>query len=111
MTRRVVCLCAEWCGICRDYRDGFQSLAPRYPAVEFVWLDIDDEASWLDDAEVDTFPTLLVLDDATARFFGPLTPQPEVLARILDALDSQPTREVLTTPAWVASLARTLSLR
>ncbi len=25
----VVCLCAGWCGVCRDYRSGFDAMAQR----------------------------------------------------------------------------------
>ena len=27
----VACLCAAWCGTCRDYRAGFEALAARFP--------------------------------------------------------------------------------
>ena len=30
-----VCLCAGWCGTCRDYRDGFLALAARFPDARF----------------------------------------------------------------------------
>ena len=33
-----ICLCADWCGTCRDYRNLFEALAPAHPGVRFVWL-------------------------------------------------------------------------
>ena len=34
----VVCLCADWCGTCRDYRALFDALAPAYAAWEAVFV-------------------------------------------------------------------------
>ena len=84
----VVCLCADWCGTCRDYRALFDALAPAYPGVRFVWVDIEDEADVAGDLDVETFPTLLVADGQTARFLGPLLPQAAVLSRLLESLQA-----------------------
>lgn len=81
----VICLCANWCGLCRDYHDVFAGLAARYPHARFAWLDIEDQAGLVGDVEVETFPTLLVADAEGTRFFGPLTPQPQTLSRLLDS--------------------------
>ncbi|MBT9474628.1 thioredoxin family protein [Polaromonas sp.] len=83
----VVCLCADWCGLCRDYRDVFASMAARYPRARFAWLDIEDQADLLGDVEVETFPTLLAADAEGLRFLGPLTPQAQTLSRLLDSLE------------------------
>ena len=83
----VVCLCADWCGLCRDYRDVFASMAARYPRARFAWLDIEDQADLLGDMEVETFPTLLAADAEGIRFMGPLTPQAQTLSRLLDSLE------------------------
>lgn len=82
----VVCLCADWCGLCRDYADLFAQMAARYPGSRFAWLDIEDQAELVGDIEVETFPTLLVADAGGTRFLGPLTPQAQTLSRLLDAL-------------------------
>jgi hypothetical protein len=29
----VVCLCAEWCGVCREYRSRFEQVLARLPQV------------------------------------------------------------------------------
>lgn len=84
----VVCLCAEWCGLCRDYETLFTQMAARYPAFSFAWLDIEDQAELVGDLEVETFPTLLMADAHGLRFFGPLTPQANTLSRLLDSLQS-----------------------
>lgn len=83
-----VCLCADWCGTCRDYRALFEALAPSHPGVRFVWVDIEDEADVAGDLDVETFPTLLIADGQTARFLGPLLPQAAVLTRLLESLQA-----------------------
>ena len=84
----VVCLCADWCGLCRDYHELFAQMATRYPAFRFVWLDVEDQSALVGDIDVETFPTLLLADAGGTRFFGPLTPQPQTLSRLLDSLEN-----------------------
>ena len=84
----VVCLCAAWCGTCRDYRATFDAAAGRHPTLRFSWIDIEDEAELVGDLDVETFPTLLVADPASVRFFGPLLPQPDHLRRLLASLQA-----------------------
>ena len=83
-----VCLCANWCGTCRDYRAIFEALALAHPGVRFEWVDIEDESELAGDLDVETFPTLLIADGANARFLGPLLPQAPVLARLLASLQA-----------------------
>ena len=84
----VVCLCAQWCGLCRDYQTVFAQMATRHPDFRFVWLDVEDQADLAGDVDVETFPTLLLADAQGARFFGPLTPQASTLSRLLESLHS-----------------------
>lgn len=88
-TRLVACLCAAWCGTCREYAQTFEQLAASHPALCFVWVDIETHADWLDDHDIENFPTLLVQDAAQpagqARFFGPVLPAIGILERMLDA--------------------------
>jgi hypothetical protein len=49
------------------------------------WVDIEDEADLLGHVDIETFPTLVLLDEQHVRFFGPLTPQPDTLRRVLRA--------------------------
>lgn len=83
----VICLCADWCGLCRDYQGVFAQMAARYPKSRFAWLDIEDQADLVGDLEVDTFPTVLLADAQGTRFFGPLTPHAETLSRLLDSME------------------------
>jgi thioredoxin 1 len=86
----VVCLCAEWCGACREYRPLFEQVAQTHPALRFAWVDIEDHAELTDDFDVETFPTLLVAGQGGTHFLGPMLPHAETLSRLLSSL--QPAR-------------------
>ncbi len=92
----VVCLCAEWCGVCRDYRSRFMQVRALFPRAQFLWIDVEDEAELLDPLEVENFPTLLLAVAGQPRFFGTVTPQAETLERLIRAQTSD-----ATTPAVV----------
>lgn len=79
----VACLCAEWCGVCRDYRSVFERVKSRFPQARFIWIDVEDQADLVDPIEVDNFPTLLIAVGDQARFFGTMTPQAETLERLV----------------------------
>ncbi len=80
----VSCLCAAWCGSCRDYRATFEALAAQFaPSADFAWIDVEDEADALGDLDIDDFPTLLIAEGATLRFLGPVTPQPQTAERLI----------------------------
>ena len=79
----VVCLCAAWCGVCRDYQSRFAQVQARYPQVEFLWIDVEDEADLLHPLDIEDFPTLLLACGNEPRFLGPLTPQAEMLERLI----------------------------
>lgn len=83
---QVLCLCAEWCGSCRDYRALFAQVAHAHPALPFAWVDVEDHAELADAFEVETFPTLLVASERGLHFLGPLLPHAQTLARLLAAL-------------------------
>ena len=84
MRTLVACLCAEWCGSCRDYRATFAALQAQFAAdAEFAWIDVEDDADALGDPDIDDFPTLLIADDAALRFFGPVTPQAQTAERLV----------------------------
>jgi thioredoxin 1 len=108
---RVVCLCAAWCGVCRDYRAVFDAAAAAAGAqAVFRFIDIEDEAALLDEVEAEDFPTLLIAQGARALFFGAITPQPATLARLVErALDG--VLEPLAADAAVAALVQRLRER
>jgi thioredoxin 1 len=85
----VACLCAAWCGTCRDYRVTFDAVAKDFPGHAFKWIDIEDESALFDDIDLDldieTFPTIAIVHDESLRFFGPVLPQAGALARLIEA--------------------------
>lgn len=94
----VVCLCAGWCGLCTDYRQVFEKVAldagQRFARARFAWLDIEDEADWIGDLDIETFPTMLVADWQGVLFMGSLTPHPETLSRLLKSLQEPDARHL-----------------
>ncbi|MCB1959011.1 MAG: thioredoxin family protein [Rhodocyclaceae bacterium] len=82
----VACLCAEWCGTCRDYRPGFAALQAQFPQAAFLWIDIETHADWADDFDIEDFPTLLIQQGPATRFFGPMLPYHSHLTRSLQQL-------------------------
>jgi len=104
----VVCLCAQWCHVCEQYRSSFAQVQANiladYPYTRFAWLDIEDEADLLDPLDVENFPTLLLAVGPTARFFGPITPQPQTLERLVRQAKQAPT--ALVDPAITALVTR-----
>lgn len=87
---QAICLCAAWCGVCRDWDRVFRELAAAFPGVRFAWVDVEDEADALGDLEIETFPTLLVAQDGQARFFGPVQPLAGEVSRLLKRLFADP---------------------
>jgi thiol-disulfide isomerase/thioredoxin len=81
----VVCLCAEWCGTCREYRGEFERLGSLFPRVRFFWRDIEDEenAGSMGDLDIEDFPTILAYRREWVLFFGSVRPQAEHLRRLI----------------------------
>lgn len=86
----MICLCAAWCGVCREWTATFDALAASHPQVRFAWVDVEDEADALGDVDIETFPTLLVAHGRRAVFFGPVQPSPTQVAKLLDKLLADP---------------------
>jgi thiol-disulfide isomerase/thioredoxin len=89
----VACLCAAWCGTCRDYRAGFEALAANFPQAHFIWLDVEDEADILDDYDVENFPALLIQRHDTVLFYGTMLPHHVLLERTLRSYQAQSAEE------------------
>lgn len=81
----VACLCADWCGTCKDYQDAFSSLRHEFPEVMFRWIDIEDDAELVDDVDVENFPTILVARAGQTLFFGTVLPHIDTLRRLIQA--------------------------
>jgi thioredoxin 1 len=105
--RLVACLCAEWCGVCREVRPLFDRLAQDHPALRFEWIDIEDEAELMGDVDVETFPTLLIADGGEPKFFGPVLPRAEAFSAALRSVSAG----ARVADADVAALARRLHSR
>ncbi len=80
----VACLCADWCGTCRDYQSRFEQIKAAFPGVQFVWIDVEDESDLVDPIEVENFPTLLMATREQVRFFGTVLPHAETLQRLVE---------------------------
>ena len=104
----VACLCAQWCGTCKDYAPLFAGLQAEFPGAQFRWVDIEDEADLVDPIEVENFPTLLIATAGQARFFGPVMPHLETIRRLLQSqVDGSGQRAV--ADAAVQALAQRLA--
>ena len=80
----MACLCAQWCDTCRDYLPVFEACAAGFGAqVQPLWIDIEDDAELVDGIDVENFPTLLLAHGDALLFLGPITPQPQTLARLV----------------------------
>ncbi|MEN9669878.1 MAG: hypothetical protein RL535_1013 [Pseudomonadota bacterium] len=84
----VACLCADWCGACREYKPLFDALAAKFPQIQFLWVDVEDQADLIDPIEVENFPTILIAKDDNAVFFGTVLPHIETLERLIVAKSS-----------------------
>jgi thioredoxin 1 len=79
----VACLCAQWCGTCRDYQPLFTQMQADFPQVRFTWVDVEDESDLVDPVEVENFPTLLIAAEGSPVFFGTVMPHLETLRRLI----------------------------
>lgn len=71
----VVCLCAAWCGTCREYEATFAALRQALPGHRYRWIDIEDEADAIGEIDVETFPTLMLAHAGRLLFAGPVLPR------------------------------------
>jgi thiol-disulfide isomerase/thioredoxin len=85
----VICLCAGWCGVCRDWRPAFEQAARDNPALRFAWVDVEDEADAMGDVDIETFPTVMVAHGRQALFLGPVQPSAAQLTRLVESLQAQ----------------------
>jgi len=110
----VACLCAAWCGTCRDYAPLLAELGrDSGAAVRTRWIDIEDEAELVDGIDVENFPTLLIARGERVLFYGTVLPHAATLQRLAEtALANElalPSFDDDDTEAAVNALARRLS--
>jgi thioredoxin reductase (NADPH) len=103
----VVSFCAAWCETCNEFRAGYERLAKARPHAAFVWIDIEDDAAWAGDVDVENFPTLAVYRGAAALHFGVSLPHESVVGRLIDALAEHPVERSVAEA--VQALPRRLS--
>jgi thioredoxin 1 len=84
--RLVIALCAEWCGVCREFRAGFEAAARALPGIAFEWIDIESHPE-TEDVDLETLPTLLVAEaDGRIGFFGPVLPRTSAIEQLVRGL-------------------------
>ncbi len=101
----VACLCAQWCGICRGWREAFRDLALQsqqlLPASRWLWVDVESQADALGDFEPENFPVLAVQRGEHLLYCAALPQQAGNWRRMvqsLGALDEEQARR------WAAQL-------
>lgn len=98
----VICLCAEWCGTCREYHPLFNQLAAEMPDARFEWVDVETHDDLLQDLDIENFPTLLMVDaHQQARFAGTVLPHLETLQRMCKAALAGDL-PLVSEPEWLA---------
>lgn len=114
-TPLVVCLCAGWCYVCEDFRPHFEqvqrSVQAHDPQVRFLWVDVEDDADWLEPLEVSNFPTLLLAVGHVPRFFAPIMPRPQTLERLVYTVALEAGTPALPDPQLQAAVVRILNAR
>jgi thioredoxin 1 len=86
----VACLCAAWCGVCRDWQPLFLEQARAHPHMRFAWVDVEDEDDAMGEVDIETFPTLLVARGTEVLYLAPIPPSASQFARLLATLQAQP---------------------
>lgn len=107
----VACLCAEWCGTCRDYRAPMRQLAAGQAGrVEVAWVDIEDHDEVPGTLDIENFPTLLIARGDEILFYGTVLPHAQTLLRLVQtALAGDLPRVVDETLAGLPGRIRALS--
>jgi hypothetical protein len=102
----VACLCAAWCGVCRDWLPQFTAQARAHPHMRFAWVDVEDEDETMGEVDIETFPTLLVARGREVLFLAPIPPLASQFPRLLARLQAQPRPDPGVPPEADALLQR-----
>ncbi|CAN5316204.1 hypothetical protein BH09PSE6_BH09PSE6_21820 [soil metagenome] len=94
----VLCLCAAWCGTCRDFLAPFEASKARHPDARFEWIDIEDQSDRVGDIDIDDFPMVVIARGDQPVFFGTLRPALSVLERALEQA-GDPRRDAAISPS------------
>jgi thioredoxin 1 len=85
----VACLCAAWCGVCRDWLPLFTAQARAHAHMRFAWVDVEDEDETMGEVDIETFPTLLVARGDEVLYLAPIPPMAAQFTRLLARLQAQ----------------------
>lgn len=83
-------------------------LSAQFPALHFVWMDVEDEADLVEPVAIDDFPTLLVASPENVLFFGTVTPHVHTLQRLVQTFAQQPEQSVQSPMPEIDALAQRL---
>ena len=103
----VACLCAAWCGVCREWEAAFVAQARAHPHPRFARVELGDVDDAMGDVDIETFPTMLVARGEQVLFLGPIPPSATQFARMLATLQAQP-RPAPGLPEGAQALQRRL---
>lgn len=85
----VACLCAAWCGVCREWLPQFTAQARAHSHMRFAWVDVEDEDETMGEVDIETFPTLLVARGDQVLYLAPIPPLGSQFTRLLARLNAQ----------------------
>jgi thioredoxin 1 len=102
----IVVLCAAWCDTCGQFRASFENIARTRPNMQFVWLDIEDDADICGDIEVENFPTLAIYRGGRVLHFGVSLPHGATVGRLIDEMAARDPRVEAAPGAVVDLIAR-----
>ena len=102
----VACLCAAWCGVCREWLPQFTEQARAHPGMRFAWVDVEDEDETMGEVDIETFPTLLVARGDEVLYLAPIPPFATQFTRLIARLQAQPTADPGVAPEANDLLAR-----
>jgi len=86
----VACLCAAWCGVCREWLPAFTEQARAHPGMRFAWVDVEDEDETMGEVDIETFPTLLIARGDEVLYLAPIPPFATQFTRLVARLRAQP---------------------
>jgi len=102
----VACLCAAWCGVCREWQPLFTAQARAHPQMRFAWVDVEDEDESMGEVDIETFPTLLVARGDEVLYLAPIPPLATQFTRLIARLQAQPRPDPGVPPEANDLLAR-----
>jgi len=85
----VICLCAEWCGVCRDYKPAFLTLTTQFPDTRFCWFDIEERADDLGELDIENFPMIIIRRHRWVLFYGAIQPRLSHLKKLIGTFKQQ----------------------